>query len=384
MFKPTRIAAAFIAAALIATPAFFSTAHAEITIGVSISGSGPGASLGIPIRNTFGIIPKTIAGQPVKVVMLDDASDPAEGAKIARRFGTEDKVDVIVGSSTIPVAGAQSIVANELRTAFIALCPIAIELPKQAYSFTVPQPAALVIEAAVEDMKARGIKTIAFIGFSDAWGDIVLRALTPAATAAGIKILTNERFARTDTTVTAQVLKMLAANPDAVFAGDAGTPAVLPHITLTERGFKGRIYHSHGVVVPDFIRVGGKGVEGAIAPSGPIVVADQLPDSNPLKAVATDLIKRYDAAYGSGGRNAFVGYAWDSIAIIQAAAPVALKKAKPGTPEFRQAMRDAIEGLKEVAGTHAVYNMSPTDHNGVDKRGRVLIQVENGQWRLLK
>ena len=367
-------------AALSAAPAAF----AQITIGVSISGADPGASLGIPIRNTFGIIPRTIAGQAVKVVMLDDASDPAEGAKIIQRFVNEDKVDVIVGSSTIPVAGAQSIVTNELKTAMIALCPIVIDLPKQAYSYTVPQPAGLLIEAAVEDMKARGIKTLAFIGFSDAWGDIILRALTPATNAAGIKIVTNERFARTDTSVTAQVLKMLATNPDAVFAGDAGTPAVLPHITLTERGFKGRIYHSHNVVVPDFIRVGGKGVEGAIAPSGPIMVADQIPDSNPLKAVATDLIKRYDAAYGGGGRNAFVGYAWDSITLIQAAAPVALKRAKPGTPEFRQAMRDALEGVKEVAGTHAVYTMSPANHKGVDKRSRVLIQVENGQWPLLK
>ena len=370
---------ALIASVLVAPPAL-----AEITIGVSISGTGPGAALGIPIRNTMSLMPKTIAGQPVRVVLLDDASDPGEGAKIVRRFAAEDKVDVIIGSSTVPVAGAQSVTANDAKTAFIALCPIAIDLPKQAWSFTVPQPATLVIEAAVEHMKANGVKQVGFLGFTDAWGDLTLRALTIAANANGIRIVATERFARTDTSVVAQVLKIMATQPDAIFAGDAGTPAVLPHLTFIERGFKGPIYHSHGAVVPDFIRVGGKGVEGAIAPSGPIVVADQLPDSNPMKAVALDLIKRYDAAFGGGGRNAFVGYAWDAVTIIQAAVPVALKKAKPGTPEFRQAMRDAIEGLKEVAGTHAIYNMSPTDHNGVDKRGRVLVRVENAQWRLVK
>lgn len=376
MFRRTTAALAAFAAISLS-----GAVQAQITIGATITATGTNASIGIPGKNAIEIMPSSIAGVPVKFVVLDDGGDPSQAVKNMRKLAQEDRADVVLGSSSTPTCLALADTAQETKTAHLCLAPISVRNP---WVFFTPQPVPLMVEGLVEHMKANGVKSVGFIGFSDGWGDLNYESFVKLAGPAGIKVAAAERYARTDTSVTAQVLKMLAANPDAVFSGDAGTPAVLPHITLTERGFKGRIYHSHGVVVPDFIRVGGKGVEGAIAPSGPIVVADQLPDSNPLKAVAVDLIKRYDAAYGGGGRNAFVGYAWDSITLIQAAAPVALKRAKPGTPEFRQAMRDAIEGLKEVAGTHAVYNMSPTDHNGVDKRGRVLIQVENGQWRLLK
>jgi len=359
------------------------SAAAEITVGVSVSMTGPGTSLGVPVANAFGIVPKTIGGEPVRYILLDDASDPTAGVKNARRFAVEDKVDIIIGSSTVPVAIAQGGVAGETRIPFIALCPIPIDPAKQPFVFAVPQPISLMTDAVAEHMRASNVKSVGFIGFSDAWGDLTLRSITTSSDPAGIKITSNERFARIDTSVSAQMLKVIATNPDAIFVGGAGTAAALPQIAAIERGFRKPMYHTHGVVNRDFIRVGGKNVEGAIAPTGPVVVAEQLPSDHPLKAVGIDFLKRYEAAYGAGSRNAFAAYAYDAVTIITAAVPVALKAAKPGSAEFRQAMRDAIEGVREVRGTHAVYSMSPTDHYGVDKRARVLVRVENGEWKLV-
>ena len=359
-------------------------ALADITVGVSVSMTGPGTSLGVPISNTFPLLPKTIGSEPVRYILLDDASDPTTGAKVANRLVSEEKVDVIIGSSTVPVAIGQGGVANESRVALLALCPIPIDPQKQTYVFAIPQPVPLMIAALAEHMRANNVKNVGYIGFADPWGDLNLKAITASGTSAGIQITTNERFNRNDTSVTAQVLKVLSTNPDAVFVGGAGTPGALPHIALSDRGFKKPVYNTHGVVNRDFIRVGGKGVEGAIAPTGPVVVAEQLPPDHPLKAVGLDFLKRYEAAYGAGSRNAFAAYAYDAVVIITAAAPVALKSAKPGSAAFRQALRDAIEGVKELRGTHAVYSMSPTDHYGVDKRARVLVRVENGDWKLVR
>ena len=316
--------------------------------------------------------------------MLDDASDPTTGAKNARRFAVEDKVDVIIGSSSVPVALAQGAFANEARIPFIALCPIPIDATKQTYLFAVPQPIPLMLNAVVEHMEAHKVKTVAYIGFADSWGDANYNALKNGSGPAGLEVTTNERYARPDTAVTGQMLKVLGSNPDAIFVGASGTPAALPQIAAVDRGYKKHVYHTHGVVNPDFIRVGGKSTEGVIAPTGPVVVAEQLAASDPLKATGLQFLKQYEGAYGAGSRNAFAAYAWDSGVIVQTALPVALKTAKPGTQAFRDALRDAIEAGKDVKGTHAVYNMTATDHYGVDKRARVLVKVDNGEWKLVR
>ena len=360
------------------------TVCAEVVVGVSVSTTGPGASLGVHVSKAIALLPKTIGGEAVRYVMLDDTSDPTIGAKNARRFAVEDKVDVIIGSSTVPVALAQGAVANEARIPFIALCPIPIDATKQTYLFAVPQPIPLMVGAIVEHMQANKVKSVGYIGFSDSWGDANYNSLKSGGGAAGLDITTNERYTRADTAVTGQMLKVLASNPDAIFVGASGTPADLPQIAAVDRGYRKQVYHTHGVVNQDFIRVGGKSTEGVIAPTGPVVVAEQLAASDPLKATGLHFLKEYEGAYGAGSRNAFAAYAWDSGVIIQTALPVALKIAKPGTSAFRDALRDAIEAGKDVKGTHAIYNMSATDHYGVDKRARVLVKVDNGEWKLVR
>lgn len=359
-------------------------AHAQVKVGVITGATGPGASLGIPYKNTFSVLPKTLGGQPVQYVIMDDATDPTNAVKHARKLIAEDKVDLIIGSSSVPAATAITDVAAELKTPQIALSPVGAAAAKNPWVFSIPQPAGIMMGAVADHMKANGVKTVAFIGFADSWGDLVLSGVKPHLDAAGIKLVAEERYARLDTSVAGQVLKVLAARPDAVVVGGSGTPGALPNVTLAERGYKGFVYHNHGVINKDFLRVGGKNLDGAFAPTGPVMVAEQLPDGNPIKKVALDFTKAYEASYGAGSRNAFSAYSWDAYLLADAAVATAVKKAKPGSTEFRQAVRDALEGSKDVVGTHGVYTMSPTDHAGVDQRARVLVRIENGDWKLVK
>lgn len=359
------------------------SALAELTVGVIISTTGPGASLGVHYRNTFSMLPKTVAGEPVRYIVLDDASDTTAAVRAARKLVSEERADIIMGSSSVPASLAIAEVAAETKTPQVALSPLALPADKGTWSFVVPQSIPLMITGVVKNMQARGVKSVAYIGFNDPWGEGIYKALQALAGPADLKVLTDERYARTDTSVEAQVLKILATKPDAVLIGGTGTPGALPAIALANRGFKGAVYGTHGMVNPDFIRVGGKAVEGVIAPTGPLVVVEQLPDSHPVKSIAGTFTKAYDAAYGVQNRNAFAGYAYDANLLLEKALPAALKQAKPGSAAFRNALRDSLEQIKEMVGTHGVYNMSPADHNGMDERARVLVRVENGTWRLV-
>jgi branched-chain amino acid transport system substrate-binding protein len=375
-----RLLAAFAIAGAIAA----GSAHAEITIGVSLGSTGPGASLGIHYKNAYQLMPKTLGGEPVKYIIIDDASDPTNAAKNARKLVSEDKVDALMGSNGVPSAIQMAQVAAEAKTPMMVLTPAVLSPAVAHWSFVVPQTTELMMGAIAEQLKAKGVKTVGYIGFSDTWGDLVLKATEYHAQAYGYKVVTNERYARADTSVTGQVLKIIAANPDAVIVGGSGTGGALPHVALVERGYKKPIYHNHGTVNAEFIKVGGKAVEGAVAATGPLIVPEELPANFPTKAMSLDFTKRYEGSFGAGSRNAFAGYAYDGYLLLNAAVPEALKKAKPGTPEFREALRGALENVRNLVGTHGVYNMSPANHNGLDERARVTVHVENGSWRLMK
>ncbi len=356
----------------------------EIKIGLSGTFTGPNATNGIPYRNAAEIYPKTLGGVPVKWILLDDATDPTTAVKNARKFVDEDKVDVILGSTSTVTATAMSDVAVESKTPQIGLSPMQIPEAKLPWVFNLPQPVPIMVSAIIEDMKKSGMKTVAFIGYADGWGDLNWNALNQVAKKEGINVLTGERYNRTDTSVTAQALKILATAPDAVFIGASGTAAALPHVTLKDQGYNGRIYHTHGTVAKAFIDAGGKAVEDARMPTGPVVAAADLSDDNPVKKVSLDFIQKYEGRWGKGSANPIAGYAWDAMLLLDAAATDALKKAKPGTPEFRVAMRDALQSGKDVAGTNAVYRYTPTDHYGVDERARVMVVIKDGAFRLAK
>ena len=374
----------FCTAFAIATAFTAGAANADVTVGVTLGATGPGASLGIHYKNAFQLMPKTLGGQPVKYIILEDGSDATNAGKNARKLITEDKVDVVMGSNGVPSSLQIAQVATETQTPFLCLTPIAVKPEQYKWTFSVPQPTELMMGAVAEHMKSKGVKTVGFIGFSDGWGDLMYNATNSLGATYGYKVVTNERYARADTSVTGQVLKIMAASPDAVVVGGSGTGGALPHVALVERGYKGRIYHNHGTVNAEFIKVGGKNVEGAIAPTGPLIVPEELPANHATKAVSLDFTKRYEAAFGAGTRNGFAGYSNDAVMLLGAAIPEAAKKAKPGTPEFRAALRDALENVKNVIGAHGVYSPTAANHNGLDERARVLVRVESGTWRLMK
>ena len=363
-------------------------AGAQVRIGFTIAATGPAASLGVPQRNTIAMLPAEIAGQRVEYIVLDDASDTTRAVANARKLIDEERVDALVGSSTTPSSLAMIDVAAERRVPMISMAASARLIqpmdPQRRWVFKTPQNDSLMADALAEHMVSAGVKTVGFVGFNDAYGDGWLAETTRAFTARGLQLVAIERYARTDTSVTGQVLKLVQARPDAVLVAASGTPAALPAKALRERGYAGRTYQTHGVANADFLRVGGRDVEGTVLPAGPILVADQLPQSNVIRPVALDYVRRYEAAHGAGSISTFGAHAMDAAMLLQAALPVALRGgAKPGTPEFRSALRDALEGLRETVLTHGVSTMTPENHNGFDERARVMVTIKDGGWKLL-
>jgi branched-chain amino acid transport system substrate-binding protein len=362
--------------------------YADINVGVTLSATGPAASLGIPEKNTFALMPATIGGQKVNYIVLDDASDTTTAVKNTKKLIAENKVDVIVGSTITPNSLAMIDVAAEAETPMIAMAASARIIEpmdaKRAWVFKTPQNDAQMATAIVEHMTNNNVQTVAYIGFADAYGEGWWNEFAKIAEVRKIKIVGNERFNRADTSVTGQILKILSAKPDAVLVGGAGTPAALPQKSLKEKGYKGIMYQTHGVANADFLRVCGKDCEGTFLPAGPVLVAAQLPDSNPIKKVAQEYVTKYEAAHGKGSVSTFGAHAWDAGKLLSSAIPEALKKAKPGTPEFRKALRDALESTKNLTATHGVFNLSAQDHLGFDQRARVMVKIENGGWKLVK
>jgi branched-chain amino acid transport system substrate-binding protein len=359
-------------------------ARAEITVGVIVSATGAAASQGIPERNLISLLPPKLAGENVKYIILDDATDPTQAVRNARKLTAESHIDVFLAGSTTPTTQGIAQVALESQTPHVSMAPLAPTPQQQPWVFIVPQSANLMIEAVLEHMQSQGVKTVGYIGYSTSWGDLVYQSLTAMADKHGITVVNNERYERTDTAVTGQVLKSIALKPHAMLIGATGTAAALPQLTLLERGYKGPIYHTHGVVNDDFLRVGAKGVEGALAPIGPVVAWKDLPDANPVKKVSADFVALYAKGNNSGPVNAFATWAYDGYLLLERASTEALKKAAPGTAEFRSALRNALESnTAGLVGTNGIYNIGPKDHNGLDKRARVMVRVVNADWRLV-
>jgi branched-chain amino acid transport system substrate-binding protein len=374
---------------LAAAPAILGAQAAEISVGFVTGETGPGASIGVPYARgmaaAMGYV-DSVAGHKIRLIQMDDASDPSASTRNARKLVEEEKVDLLIGTSGVPGTAAMAAVATEQKVPLIAISPLPPTVGRGDggyWALSIPQPPPLMVAAVVEQMQKAGIKSLGYIGFSDAWGDLVYNALSKTALPVGIKILTDERYARADTSVTAQTLKIIAAQPDAVMTGGSGTPGALPFLALRERGYRGPIYGTHALINPDFIRVGGAAVEGVLAPTGPVIVAEQLPDTNPAKKVGLEFRAAYLKANNAPSTDAFSAYSFDGWLVFVDAAKRALVSTPPGTPAFREALRDAMFRTKDLVGTHGVYTFGPNNNSGVDERARVIVTLEKGQWKLL-
>jgi branched-chain amino acid transport system substrate-binding protein len=382
--KKAHLAAAAIAAALAlpGSPAWAQTN--EIVIGITVVTTGPAAALGIPERNSLEFVAKEIGGVPLKVIVLDDGGDPTMATTNARRFVTESKADIIMGSSTTPPTIAVSTVANEAGIPHFGLAPFPINEARMKWSVAMPQPIPIMGKVLYEHMRAHAIKTVGYIGYSDSYGDLWVNDFKAQAVPMGMTMVDEERFARTDTSVTGQVLKLVAANPDAILVGASGTAAGLPQTALRERGYKGLIYQTHGAASMDFIRIAGPAAEGVLMVSGPVMDPEDQPDSALTKKPGLALNKAYEAKYGANSRSQFAGHSYDAFLVLERVVPVALKKAKPGTPEFREAIRQALLTERDIAASQGVYNFTEKDRYGLDDRSRILLTVKDGKYVLAK
>jgi branched-chain amino acid transport system substrate-binding protein len=380
IFSATTLGAA-LALQVLALPGSPASAQTnEITIGITISTTGPAAALGIPERNALEFVPKEIGGVPLKVIVLDDGGDPTTATTNARRFVTESKADVIMGSSTTPPTIAVSNVANEAGIPHIGLAPFPITPERAKWSVDMPQPVPIMGKVLYEHMKAHNVKTVGYIGYSDSYGDLWFNDFKNQAVPMGMTVADEERFARPDTSVTGQVLKLIAANPDAILIGASGTAAALPQSELRDRGYKGLIYQTHGAASMDFIRIAGKAAEGVIMASGPVMSPETQPDSALTKKPGLALDTAYEAKYGPNSRSQFAGHSYDAFQVLQRVIPTALKTAKPGTPEFREAIRQAFLSEREIAASQGVYNFTEKDRYGLDDRSRIILTVKDGKY----
>src|SRR6516164_5562362 len=378
--KKVFLSAVALAAALALPGSGASAQTSDITIGITITTTGPAAALGIPERNALEFVPKEIAGIPLKVIVLDDGGDPTTATTNARRFVTESKADIIMGSSTTPPSVAVSNVANEAGIPHFGLAPFPITPERAKWSVSMPQPIPIVGKAVYEHMKKHNVKTVGYIGYSDSYGDLWFNDFKNQAVPMGMTMVDEERYARPDTSVTGQVLKLVAANPDAILVGASGTAAGLPQTELRDRGYKGLIYQTHGAASMDFIRIAGKAAEGVIMASGPVMSPETQADSALTKKPGLALDTAYEAKYGLNSRSQFAGHSYDAFEVLKRVVPAALKTAKPGTPEFREAIRQAFIAEHEIAATQGVYNWTEKDRSGLDDRSRILLTVKDGKY----
>jgi len=362
-------------------------AQAEVKVGVLLSLTGVGASLGIPEKNTVELLPPTLGGQAVRYIVLDDASDTVNATKHARRLIEEEKVDFFIGPSLTPTSLALVEVAGPAGTPVVSLAGSgAIVLPPEGnkrWAFKLAPNEPVMASYIFEHMRTAGQRTLGYIAFSTAFGESFVKEMNKLVGENGVKVVADERYAPNDLSVTSQVLKVMAANPDAVFIAASGTAGALPLIELKKRGYKGQVYMQQGIANADFLRVAGKDAEGMLFPVSPVLVAEQLPASNPVRAVALNYTSRYEARHGAGSRNLFGATVWDAYLLLDRAVPKALAKGQPGTAEFRTGLRDALEQSKDVVGAQGVFSLSERDHNGTDRRAQALVKVENGKWVLV-
>ncbi|MDR5802858.1 ABC transporter substrate-binding protein [Caballeronia sp. LZ001] len=371
----------------VALSALAAAAHAQLKVGVDLSSTGPAATIGITSKNAMLMWPKIIAGQNAEYIILDDGSDPGVAVRNIRKLITEDRVDVIVGPNITPAALAALDPVAEYQTPMITLIGSASVVEpqegKKVWAFKMAQTDRAMADVMTRYMANHGVKTVGFIGFADSYGDSWFNEFGKFAELRHIKIVASERFNRTDASVTGQILKLMSAKPDAVLIAGAGTPTVLPQRTLVERGYKGAIYQTHGIATPEFIKLGGKDVEGTLFPTQPVVVARTLPADHPSKKAALAFVSAYEEKYGKSTVTQFAGDAAGVYPRLQDAVARALKTAKPGTKEFRVALRSELEHAHELVVPNGVVNTSATDHVGLDQRASVMGVIKDGQFTYL-
>lgn len=358
-------------------------AQAEIVVGGTFSLTGPAAALGTSFQRTLPLLPKEIAGEPVRYVIVDDGSDPSAAVRNVRKLINENHVDVLIGPTNAATGYAIAPVLGELKVPLISGTALDLFGDKSEWFINLSTPITMWVAQIVNHMKDSGLKKVAFVGYNDVYGDTAFAAFKKDCAEAGLEIVADERFARSDTSFVGQALRISTAKPDGVFIAASGSPAVLPNVTLRERGYNKPLYNAPVAVSQDFLRLGGSKVEGVISAAYLIAVPHQIPDSNPSKKAVTELFDEFTKMYPNMQPDTQNPTAYDSGVVLKMVATEALKVAKPGTEEFRVAIRDRLHTINGLVGSVGVYQFKPGQPYGVQENSIVFVNVKDGKWAYL-
>lgn len=376
---------ALLAPLLVLGPA---AAQEPYRVGAIFSITGPGSSLGIPERDTALMLEAEINARggvrgpdgrrhPLKLVIYDDASDETRAVLAAKKLIDEDRVAAIVGTT---LSGTSLAILDTVQKAEVPLvsCAAAIKIVEPAaerkWVFKTPQSDHLIVGVLVDYLKAQGVTRVGWLNVDYAFGQLGWVEFEKAAQKAGLTIVANEKFGQKDVDMTAQLTRVKTAAPQAVIVWSIPPSASLVTKNYADLGLQAPLLQSHGVGNKKYIELAGGAANGVRFPAGKLLVAEQLADNDPQKAVLLAYARDFEARYGP--RNTFGGHAWDAVQLVVKA----LEKAGPD----RAGVRAAIETTRGFVGITGVFDFSPADHNGLDRRAAMMIQIVDGQWKLAR
>ncbi|WP_281983667.1 ABC transporter substrate-binding protein [Azonexus hydrophilus] len=373
-----------VAGAALAFGALGAFAAEPIKIGSVLSVTGPAAFLGDPELKTLQLYVADInkkggvLGRQLQLVHYDDGSDAGKANGFTKRLIDDDKVDILVGGTTTGATMSAVPLVERAGIPFISLAgAVVIIEPVKKWVFKTPHTDRMAAEKVFEDMKKRGISKVALFSETSGFGASGKKETEAVAAKYGITLVANETYGPKDTDMSPQLTKIRnTAGVQAVFVFGLGQGPAIVTKNYKQLGINLPLYQSHGVASDEFLTLAGPAAEGVRLPSPAQLIPEQLPANDPQKAVVTAYAEAYKAAYKTDV-STFGGYAYDGLML----AVDAIKRA--GSTD-KAKVRDALEATKGFVGTSGTFNMSPTDHMGLDLSAFRMLEVKNGNWTIVQ
>jgi branched-chain amino acid transport system substrate-binding protein len=355
------------------------------TIGAVFASTGPASSLGIPEKNTAEMLTEQINaagginGNKLEIIIYDTATDATTARTRIERLIDVDQVTAIVGPTT---SGVSLSIIDKIQDAQIPLvsCAASVKIvepvSERKWIFKTPQSDVLMGQTIADYLNGQGIAKVAIITTDDGYGRSGKEQLEKILPGAGIEIVAKEEFNEKDPDTLVQLTKIKGTDAQAVICWSvSGGGAIVTKNMKSDLNMEIPLIMSHGVANQKYIELSGEAANGVIFPAGKLLVAEDLPASDPQKEVLIKYAEDYKAKFGETP-STFGGHAWDAIHLVVNA----MKK----VGDDKMKIRDEIENTKNFVGTGGIFNFSPTDHNGLTKQGVVMVKIVNGKWTLLQ
>jgi len=358
-----------------------------IKLGAFFDLTGTSSAIGTPTKLVAEMVVKKINeegginGRPLQLVIADDEGDPTKAAIIAKKFIESDKVVAIIGPTRTDTGMAAKPIVEQMQVPTF-MCvggdPVITVAPFK-WTFKSPQRTSVAVKKTFDYLKKKGVQKIAIITSADGFGRDGKNWLEKLAPDYGLKIIASESFQATDNDMTAQLIKIKATSPEAIICWTIGKAGSIVAKNVRQLAINSPLYQCHGLPDPIYVKLAGEASEGNLMPSTKLMVAAQLPVSDPQKKVILEFIRLYTDVYKYDRQfpiNTHSGYAWDAIYIVANA----MKKG--GTNNEK--LREAIEDTKGYVGVSGIYNLTAEDHNGLGTDSMVMVQIAGGQWKMLQ